>query len=102
MSYPQRRLLNDGVPVYMSRFKNGEMYLLFLEVFVNLGIIPYHLWVCFDHGKLREDDTQFYLQKERGGEARTIGRRANTSKFGIAPFPIAIFARLTGGFWSPK
>jgi len=51
-SNPQRRFLDDGMPVYISRFRNGEMYLLFLEVFVNLGVVPYHLWVCFDHGEL--------------------------------------------------
>ena len=75
---------------------------LFLEVFVNLGVVPDHLWVCFDRGELDWDDGQPHLLNERNRGMQTIGKYANTKEFVRTPFPIAILARFMGGFRRPK
>ena len=54
------------------------MHLLFLEEFVNLGVVPNNLWVRFDHGELDWDGGQGYLPGEGNVEMRTVGRKANT------------------------
>ena len=54
------------------------MRILFLEVFVNLGIVADHLGVCFDSGELNRGGSQSHLLEERSRGIRTIGRYANT------------------------
>ena len=54
------------------------MCALFLDVFVNFGIISDHLGVCFDRGNLVWGGGSVYLRKERSRGMHTVGRNANT------------------------
>lgn len=72
---------------------------LFLEVFVDFGIITDELRIRPEDGDLQNISmsNDYWQQQDL-----TVGSCSTSTKLPIAPSPIAILVRFTGGFSTPK